>query len=172
MCPCSLLLFVHIWKYFNSYTQCCFQHLVYKTRIKTGKSRLIWQSPTQVYNRHPKINTDWQPPKHLTEFIYLPASTVSQTATAAEEHIRLQHTARMQWCSSPWNGICPVPVYPNQSNAQSEIKFASLYHLILFPVGRRKYRLVLGKLRFPLGNTMNCSFIRNIFFLEQEGDTD
>lgn len=51
MCPCSLLLFVHIWKYFNSYTRCCFQHLVYKTRIKMGKCSVIWRSRAhaQVY---------------------------------------------------------------------------------------------------------------------------
>jgi len=114
---------------------------------------------------HQKINTDWQPPKHLTEFIFICLPILFH-----KQRLRLKNVIRLSTllvCSDaalPWNGICPVPVYPNQSIAQSEIKFASLYHLILFPVGSRKYRLVLGKLRFPLENTMNYSFIRNIFF--------
>lgn len=56
MCPCSLLLFVHIWKYFNSYMQCCFQHLVYKIRIKMGKFSVIWRSHTHA---HVYISKNW-----------------------------------------------------------------------------------------------------------------
>lgn len=73
MCPCSLLLFVHIWKYFNSYTRCCFQRLVYKIWIKMGKYWVNLMTPCTCPGVHMHQTPDihCQHLMHLTELIFI-----------------------------------------------------------------------------------------------------
>lgn len=111
MCPCSLLLFVHIWKYFNFCTQCCLQHWVYKIWIKPGKHSLIrWSHAhtqhtctSQLYHALPAPRAPYQhrfSPPHLYYF-------TNTNHSWGVDH-GLSHDAALSW-----KNICPVPVYPN-----------------------------------------------------------
>lgn len=142
MCPCSLLLFVHIWKYFNSYMQCCFQHLVYKIWIKMGKYWVNLMTPRTCpgVHMHQTRNIHCQHLMHLTElmFIHL-VYIISQLQLK-----NISGFTPLLVCSDAalsWTVIHPVPIYPHHSYVQWEIQFILLYHSVLFPAGSRKCTL-------------------------------